>query len=133
MSAYQEVTTLITDGSHLLTALKEMGFDPKAYETPMPLMGYEGAERPERAHIVIPRNQVGGASNDIGFVKEVDGKYRAIISEFDKRRYNQTWLGKLTASYAEIRAMSIAKSKGYTFLGKQVVDGRVKLQFQVRS
>jgi len=132
MSAYQECTTIITDGPPLIAALKEMGYEPQVFAEPRPLIGYEGSERSERAHIVIPRSQVGGASNDIGFIKETDGKFRAIISDFDSRRFGQSWLNKLTQSYAEHRAMGIAKQKGYRFLGKQVVDGKVKLQFAVK-
>lgn len=132
MSAYQECETIITDGPPLMAALKEMGFEPEQFEQPVPLVGYHGDERAQLAHIVVRRIQIGSASNDVGFVKESDGRYRAIISDFDSHRFNQSWLGKLTQSYAEHRALGIAKAKGYRFLGKTVSDGKVRLQFAVK-
>ena len=138
MSAYEQYNTVMSDGPTLVAALKEFGYEPVCHDTPQPLLGIGGGERPERAHIVIPRSQVGGAANDIGFVKE-NGVFRAIISEFDSSyqghrmgAYNQTWLGRLAQKYTEVRTMATARAKGYIFQGKTVVDNKIVLKFGVR-
>lgn len=138
MSAYQEYITELTDGPTLVAALIEFGFTPEVYDIPVPLFGIGGSERPERAHIVIRRGQVGASANDIGFVKE-NGVYRAIISEFDAQynghrmgAYNQSWLGRVAQRYQECKTMAIARAKGYLFQGRTEVAGNVTLKFGVR-
>lgn len=136
MSKYMQTETQFTDGDHLVAALKDMGFQPMVYETPINLIGYHGDRRLDLAHIVIPRAQIGRASNDVGFIQE-NGVYRAIISEFDSSRFSKPWLGKLAQSYQEHKSLAVARAKGYTFLGKTYAQNAagqqvVRLQFGVR-
>jgi hypothetical protein len=147
MSKYEETKTVFTDGDHLVAALQELGYDPLRMTNPIHLTGYHGDTRPEVAHIVIPRDQIGSASNDIGFVRE-DGVYRAIISQFDSRSpqakygagviptstgFNVNWLGRLSQAYKERQTMAVAKSKGYVFQGRTMTaQGKVQLKFSVR-
>lgn len=59
------------------------------------LMGYGGDNRaklpknnPNYAppcHLIIRRENVGGASNDVGYRRTEDGKYVAYISDYDRR------------------------------------------------
>lgn len=132
MSKYEELVTNITDEPHLVAALKDMGYTAEVCKEPTTLIGYHGDERPEKAHIIVRRSQIGSVANDIGFFKNSDGKYQAIISQYDQHRHGAKWMGRLTQSYAEHRAMSIARAKGYTFQGRTVVDGKVQLKFGVR-
>jgi hypothetical protein len=49
----------------------------------MPLYGYQGDTRKQKAHVVIRRQHVGSGANDVGWERQPDGTYRAWISEFD--------------------------------------------------
>jgi len=75
------------------------------------LEGYEGRKRPEKAHIILPRRQVGSGSNDLGFVIQPDGSITAIVSDFDSHRYGATWMGELTRLTTIHTLLKAAKKK----------------------
>src|ERR1039458_7069437 len=87
MSKYSSINTCFDDQDALVEALKADGFQPLLATDQVagdPLTGYQGDKRKDRAHVIIPRQQISGASNDIGFRRGTDGTFRAVISEFDK-------------------------------------------------
>jgi hypothetical protein len=134
MSKYVQTTTVFTEQEHLVGALSDMGYSALVYATNEPpehLYGYHGDKRPETANIIVRRQQISSAANDIGFVLR-DGVYQAIISEFDSHRHNKTWVGKLAQCYSERRTQAVAVARGYRFVSKEIIDGKVKLQFAVR-
>lgn len=145
MSKYEETKTVFTDGDHLVAALQDLGYTPvRDLQGATHLIGYHGDTRPEVAHIIIPRAQIGGASNDIGFVRQ-DGVYRAIISDFDSRAatakygegviptstgFNVNWLGRLGQFYKAKQSIAIGKAKGYIFQGQTTTaQGKIRLKF----
>lgn len=102
MSAYISLASPMIDGEVLVEALTEVGFDRRqieVHETPVPLIGYEDDEREQRGHIVIRRQHVGPASNDIGFERTPAG-FRAHISDYDESRYGSAWLRRLQDAYS---------------------------------
>jgi len=115
-----------------------MGYTVEAYpDEGAPLTGYHGDERPERAHVIIRRAQLDSASNDIGFVRGADGRFRAILSEYDRSiGYDAQWLGKVHQHYKEKQTLAVAKAKGYIFRGKEVIQTpngpQIRLQFVAR-
>ena len=132
MSAYSTNKTLFKDKACLLAALAEMGFDSskvEVHEKATNLHGYQGDVRADVAEIIIRRKYVGGASNDMGFKKNADGTYGAIISEYDSRRYNAAWLGKLSAAYARNGIIEKAKRLGLRPAGTIKKDGKTQLAF----
>lgn len=137
MSKYEELRTVLFDERFLVEALREIGYSPEVSHEGLSLYGYLGDERPEKAHIVIRRRQLDSASNDIGFARDANGVYRALISEYDRGiGFNDAWLGRVAQTYKERQTMAVAKSKGYRFLGRQVVETpagkKVQLRFAVR-
>ena len=137
VSKYEELRTVLSDERFLVEALREFGYSPEVSHEGMSLYGYLGDERPEKAHIVIRRRQLDSASNDIGFARDANGVYRALISEYDRGiGFNEAWLGRVAQTYKERQTMAVAKSKGYRFLGRQVVETpagkKVQLRFAVR-
>ena len=137
MSKYAELRTVIGDGSILADALRDLGYCPEVASEPESLYGYLGDQRQEKATIIIRRNQLDSASNDIGFSRGPDGAFRAIISEYDRSiGFDDAWLGRLAQAYKERQTMSVAKAKGYVFKGREVVQtpqGKaVRLRFAVR-
>ena len=137
MSKYEVLRTVLSEERFLVEALRELGYSPDVSHEGMSLYGYLGDERPEKAHIVIRRRQLDSASNDIGFACDANGVYRALISEYDRGiGFNDAWLGRVAQTYKERQTMAVAKSKGYRFLGRQVVETpagkKVQLRFVVR-
>jgi hypothetical protein len=118
MSKYSSIDTCFDDQDALVEALKADGFQPLLAKDQVagdPLTGYQGDKRKDRAHVIIPRQQIGGASNDIGFRRGTDGTFRVVISEFDKGcGRDDKWLGKIRQRFVEAKQMAEWKRQGYT-------------------
>ena len=101
MSHFVDIVTQIKDEKALIRALERLGFKDKieVHAEAQNLYGYQGDRRSQKANVILRREYVGTASNDIGFEKMPDGKYKAHISEFDSRRYGETWQNKLFTYY----------------------------------
>ncbi len=101
MSAYITLLTPMTDQECLLAALQDTGFDATRVEvhaTPVNLEGYWGDRRVQTANIVIRRQHVGAASNDVGFLASATG-YLAFVSDYDHPRFGTGWLSHLNSRY----------------------------------
>lgn len=138
MSEFVECQTKFKDRQALLEALVEMGWTRdqiEVHDNAVNLYGYRGDKRTQTAHVIIRRQHMGGCSNDMGFHKNADGTYEAIISEYDRRAangtakhtggYNEKWLKELTQKYTERLYTREAVKKGFkvqkTVQGKKVV------------
>jgi len=134
MSHFCGIQLLIKDSACLLEALIEMGWKLEQIEIHEPatnLYGFEGDKRKDVANIIIRRRFVGSASNDIGFFKESDGNYTAIISEYDRsNRYGDTWLNKLKQQYGIKVVERQAKLKGMSVKKSTKEDGTIQLILQ---
>lgn len=101
MSAYLQLATPMTDAECLVDALADVGFARsmvEIHEQAVALVGYEGAAREQQAHIIIRRQHIGSASNDVGFVRTPTG-FRLIVSAYDQARFGSSWLARLSARY----------------------------------
>jgi len=131
MSHYSEVAIELTDEGCLVAALSRLGFKGKVevHKEAQAFHGYQGDVRSQKAHIIIRRQHVGPAANNLGFERQADGKYRVWISEFDQKenKYNNTWLGRLKQAYGIEKAMTEAKKRGYRIHEEKMNDGRVRL------
>lgn len=136
MSQFVQCQTQLRDRRTLLRALEEMGWareEIEVHETPVPLYGYQGDTRAERAEVVIRRQFVGRASNDIGFARQPDGTYAAIISGYDQRTrgrfgpYDQAWLGRLSQGYAAHLLTAQYRQKGWQVRRERREDGIIRL------
>jgi hypothetical protein len=137
VSKFSELQTVISDERYLVEALQDLGYAPEVCRDGKNLVGYLGDERPEKAHIIIRRRQLDSASNDIGFMRDGNGVYRAIISDYDRGiGFDTAWLGRVAQTYKERQTMAVAKAKGYLFKGREVVETpqgkKVQLRFAVR-
>lgn len=144
MSHYTEIATEFKDQASLEKALKDMGCPYEVHKEPKHLEGYKGDVRPETATIIIPRHKVGESANDIGFAKQKNGSFKAIISEFDRRQggnnaaaqktggYNEKWIGLLKQRYGLHAVTLQARKQGYR-VSKPTVDqktGEMKLYLE---
>lgn len=101
MSHFTTMTTQLTDTEALRAALADVGYrEVEVHDQPQPLYGYQGDRRADRAHVIVRRKHVGRLSNDIGFLRQDDGTFLAVISDYDRARHDERWLGRLTARHA---------------------------------
>lgn len=101
MSAYITMMTPMTDRESLVDALVDVDFAREHVEihaSAVRLDGYGGGARARTANVVIRRQHMGAASNDIGFLETPTG-YEVHISDYDQSRYGHAWLAKLHKHY----------------------------------
>jgi hypothetical protein len=135
MSHYAEVKVEFRDGPALVAALLRLGWTKEQIEVHQEaqhLYGYKGDKRAQKAHIIIRRQHVQVAANDIGFERQADGRYLAYISDFDRGddnrgMYGTAWQGKLKQAYGVEKAKAEAKKKGYRVTEQKQDDGRIRL------
>ncbi len=129
MSHFTTIRTQIRDRHALVKALSDLGFDHiEVHDQPQHLYGFEGDLRPQVAEVVIRRHYIGGASNDIGFQRQDDGRFEAIISEYDQHRFNGDWLNTLTQRYGYHQLLQTAAEQGFTLEQQEVLaDGTIRL------
>jgi hypothetical protein len=102
MSKYLTFTDIVfKNEALLLAALAEMGYTTVERGEALPLYGYQGDERTERAQLAIRRKHIGVASNDLGFARMAEG-YTPIISEYDHRTlHDGKFITQLRTAYNE--------------------------------
>lgn len=89
------------DEALLLAALADVGYTTVERGAALPLYGYRGDQRTERAQLVVRRQHLGAASNDLGFALTEQG-YTPIISEYDQRTLLEgRFLPRLRTAYHE--------------------------------
>jgi hypothetical protein len=138
MSEYRKNTTNITDREVLIDALVEMGYKREyieVHEQPQQLYDWHGRtthyleKTGDKAHIIVRRQHVGGAANDLGFKRESDGKFSAIISQYDSGKHNTKWLAGLKTSYSDKRVKKELAKNGFKYLGKEMVNGKIQIKY----
>jgi hypothetical protein len=131
MSLYCEIKTQFKNRAALVAALVETGNWTKEqielHDQPEHLFGVEGKARQERAHVIIRRQHVGGISNDIGFLKTETGEYEAIISSYDRGRYNDKWLATLRGNYAFYVIEQQQRMRGRQVTRTKLANGRQRI------
>lgn len=144
MSEYIVCETNYTNEEILKEALVDIGIPVGAIEVhqeAQDLIGIGGTRRSQKAHIIIRRSTVGSASNDIGFEKQADGSYKAIVSDYDKRHgFGQKVLstshggsGALDQNYAKRAVLrTIAKNYGHKLKTCETKNGKIHVKVSVR-
>ncbi len=102
MSKYLTFTdVLFTNEALLIAALRDLGYAEVEQGEGLPLYGYQGDVRKERAQLVVRRRFIGAASNDLGFARTAEG-FVPIISEYDQRTLKDgKFLSCLRVAYNE--------------------------------
>lgn len=129
MSHFTTLTTQLTDTDALIAALADVGYDQiETHDQAQPLYGYQGDQRADRAHVIVRRRHVGRLSNDIGFLRQPDGRFLAVISDYDRARHDQAWLGRLTARHAYHVTTKTLATQGFDLVEEEAErDGTVRL------
>ncbi|MBD2180017.1 DUF1257 domain-containing protein [Planktothrix sp. FACHB-1355] len=131
MSHFTAIKTELRDVNALVMALEDLGFKDKVeiHAEAQRLYGFEGDLRQETAEVVIRRQHLGAASNDIGFKQQDDGTYEAVISSYDRAyKYSQQWLNKLTQRYGYHQLMATVPEQGFTVEEEETLeDGTIRV------
>lgn len=131
MSEYTTVELEINDPECLKSSLTEMGYVFEEHEVAQNLHGYMGDRRQQKAHVIIRKQYVGSASNDVGFLRKEDGTYELIISEYDRgygKKSSKNFLHALKQVYATHKIKKKAKALGYTIKSQKSVEGKIKIR-----
>ena len=133
MSEFHVVEIQFKEKECLVKALEEMGYKPIVHKESVNLYGYQGDKRVQKAHIVIPKSQVGAASNDIGFERTSTG-YIMHISEFDERqkRFNINKFKQIYASKVVQKNINGKWGKKFSLKSKKV-DKHGNIRIVIRS
>jgi len=130
MSEFNVIEVNFKNKNVLIDSLKQMGYKPKVFDESVNLKGYQGDTREQKAHIIIPRSQVGNASNDVGF-EWIKDKYRMHASEYDRPWRTGEKIKKLKQVYAEkIIIGKISRSSKYSLKSRIEQDGKIKIRVQ---
>ena len=125
--AYPQI--IFKDRGLLMAALADLGYTQVEDGQDLPLYGYRGDRRPETAGLVVRREYIGSASNDLGFVRSADG-YFPIISDYDQRTLLEgRFLPRLRVAYAEQVVDTVRKRLRASV--RRTVEGNV-LKLKVR-
>lgn len=141
MSHFTEmkVDYLQKNEAQLVAALEECfgAGNVEVHEDGAALFGYQGDNRAKLktssanyappCHIIIRRENVGAASNDVGYRRTEDGKYQAYISDYDQGgNFNKQKQNQVTQNYTVGVTTKQMKSQGYS-VKKTTEKGVVKL------
>lgn len=129
MSHFTVLKTQITETDGLVKALTDLNFkNVEVHETAQHLYGYQGDKRRQTAEVIIRRKYIGRASNDIGFKRNAHDTFDAIISGYDRHKYSQQWLNRLTQRYAYHVTKSTLAEQGFTLITEETQqDERIHL------
>jgi len=111
----------------LLAALAAMGYSEVEEGESLPLYGYQGDQRTESAAIVVRRQHLGSASNDLGFARTELG-YVPIVSEYDSRALQGgQFLPRLRTLYSE-RVVEEVRNRLHGTMRRTVEGNVVKIK-----
>ena len=131
MSHFVECQTEFRDPLALVAALVECGFEAnqiEVHQDAVPLYGYRGDVRPQKAHVVIRRQHVGQAANDVAWELQTDGTYRAWISEYDRRhRFNESMCNRVKQLYAYQVITRQQRARGRTVSRERLPNGELEV------
>jgi hypothetical protein len=127
----------LREEKYLVEVLKEMGYEVEVHPEGVQLNSYYSEQEAKVANIVIRRQHLRGAYGDIGFARQPDGQLTLIKDELDEHRgYGAKWLGRVQQVYKEKQTLAMARARGYTLKGREVIETsegkQVRLQFVAR-
>lgn len=108
--------------SALKTEFPELNVDTNG---PVNLHGYMGDTRKQKANVVVPRQYVGGAANDLGWALGPD-KTTEFISDYDKGYYNEDWQTDLKDQYNQADVDLTCQQNGWTYTKSKNEDGETQ-------
>ena len=137
MSKYSVNQTVLREEKYLVEALKEMNYEVEVHPEGASLNSYYSDQEAKLANVIIRRQYLPGAYGDIGFTRQPNTQFAVVQDELDQYHgYGTKWIGRVQQIYKEKQTLAIAKAKGYTLKGREVIETsegqQVRLQFVAR-
>ena len=131
MSAYSNFPVKeFKDKELLIAALKAMGYVPTC-DAQLSDHWNEYRGKAPKVDLFIPKSQLARTYDDIGFKRNADGSYSAVIGDMDRRKgFDNNWLAQLKANYTEAGVIRQAKKIGLIPISRKLVNGKVTLVYQ---
>jgi hypothetical protein len=134
MSHFSSVKSQIKDLECLLEALKDLGYKPQVYEDPTRLRGYRNDLREQRAHVVVPKEQISRLSNDLGFYREADGTYSMVISDYDQAGPLKTFKEQIHVNYATKKVEKlVSKDSRFKIVNRSTEEDRLVITLEANA
>ena len=109
MSHISMIMTKMVSVPHMIRALKDMGFSE--------------VRTRQDDEIIIPADKTGIPKSEVRFSRMKEGPFKAQISNFDLRKFNLTWVQKLTQRYAYHVAVDTLKEQHFEMIEESVEHG----------
>ena len=137
MSKYSVNQTVLREEKYLVEALKEMSYEVEVHPEGASLNSYYSDQKAKLANVIIRRQYLPGAYGDVGFARQPNIQFAVVQDELDQYHgYGPKWLGRVQQINKEKQTLAMAKAKGYTLKGREVVQTsegqQVRLQFVAR-
>ena len=102
---------------------EENGFSEiESHRIAQPLIDFQGNARDQLAEVIIRRAHLGKLSNDLGFARNGEGRFEAIVSDVDQKRFDMAWMMKLHQRYAYHVAREQLEAQGFGTVDEEVDD-----------
>jgi hypothetical protein len=112
MSHFTRMRTALRDADLLAAALREVGYaNVEVHDSAQKVRGWGGQTR--KAEVIVRTRNAGGAMADIGFARQPDGTFAAILDAMDLQRLGTQWLPRLSQAYGHAAALKYARDQGY--------------------
>ncbi len=96
MPRYRLIPTDVPTSSDLQKTLTDMGLrNVEVHASPAPLDDWIGRPTDVLANVIIRRKSLGASSDDMGFVRNDEGTYDALVSEIHLFRFDKKWFADL--------------------------------------
>jgi hypothetical protein len=140
MSKYAQYNTVMNDPKCLKKVLEKHFKEVELHSEPQRLVDFQGRQTTyvdktgDKAEIIVRRKHVGGAANDIGFVKDTTGNFKAVISAYDSGKHNAKWLERIQKEYLVERATQLmSDQEGELDNTETLSDGSIRMTFNVAN
>ncbi len=95
------------------------------------MFGYQGDVRPQKASIIIRRQHVGTAADDVEWERQPDGSYRARISEYDVRhRFQPALQNRIRQQYAYQVIAHQQRARSRTVTRERLPSGEIEVTIE---
>jgi hypothetical protein len=124
----------MNDADCIVKALQELGYTAEVHDKAKNLEGWHGDQRKQKANIIVKRQNINSAANDVGFLRKADGTFEMIISSFDKHAsHGKKFTQELLQLYGKHKTLKQAAQMGYTVRSQSVDnEGRMKIRIMTR-
>lgn len=131
MSEFNIVEVQYKDEACLVASLEELGYKCDIHNEAKNLRGYQDDIREQKANLIIKKENIGSASNDIGFLRKKDGTYEMIISEYDiKCKHGKKFTETLKQIYGKNMTLKAAAKLGLKHVSTKT-DEKGKIHIKI--